>query len=451
MKFKGTLIWALVLAALAAFVYLYEIKGGRRREEAAEEAKKLLPVTTEEITGLTLRRPGGTVNCRRAAEGWRITEPLETAGDRAAIERVIQTLSRAEKHRTVADSAADLTPFGLDPPQATVEVRSGEGSAGIIHLGDTNPTGSHVFARREDRPAVYLTGTMLLTQAQTELFQLRDRRVLSFEHPEVRGLTLHLGRKTIEMVRAGEQWEIQKPLQVMADNNKAESMLRRLSSAQVNAYVAETPEDLTAWGLDRPELSVDLILGPEAVRMTLHIGDPGENGRYARDVSREPVFLIPDDLFQELNTDLLDLRDKAVLDFQKDRVAELELRRDGTTVVCRRDTSGQWVLAVPESTAADRWEVEAVINALDGLEAEEFFDQESADLGRFGLSEPRQEAILRDETGARIAWLRLGRETDEGIYACDADGSPVVRVARTILTALSPELTDLKSTEAPTP
>jgi hypothetical protein len=219
----------------------------------------------------------------------------------------------------------------------------------------------------------------------------------------------------------------------------------------VNAYVAETPEDLSAWGLDRPELSMTLSLGPEAARKTLHIGDPGGDGRYARDVSRKPVFLIPDDLFQELNVDLSDLRDKAVLDFPRDRVAELELRRDGTTIVCRRDSSGGWILAAPESAPADHREVEAVINALDGLEAEEFIEQEPADLGRYGLAEPRHEAILRDESGATIAWLRLGRETDEGIYASDADSSPVVRVARTILTALSPELTDLKRMEAATP
>ena len=34
-------IVAVLFAGLGAFVYFYEIEGGKRREEAAEEAKKL--------------------------------------------------------------------------------------------------------------------------------------------------------------------------------------------------------------------------------------------------------------------------------------------------------------------------------------------------------------------------------------------------------------------------
>jgi len=228
-------------------------------------------------------------------------------------------------------------------------------------------------------------------------------------------------------------------------------MLRRLAAARVGDYIAETPENLSSWGLDRPALSVTLILGPEAAQKILQIGDQSDDGRYARDVSREPVFVIPEDLFQELDAELFDLRNRSVLTFRKDRIAELELRDHGSTIVCRKDTSGQWVLAVPESTAADRWEVEAVINALADLEAEEFIDQDPADLQRYGLVDPRQEVILRDEAGEQIARLRLGHETDEGIYACDAGGRPVVRVSRTVLTAVSPKVKDLRKKEAATP
>ncbi len=451
MKFKGTLIWTFILIALAAFVYLYEIRGGQQRQESAEEAKKLLPIKIRQIDELTLRRPGETIVCRRTGEGWRIIEPLDTAGDDAAIDRVLQTLAQAEKHRTVSDSAADLSPFGLDPPQGSVEVRGGEDLIGIVRLGFKNPAGSHVYVRLEDRPAVYLTGTQLLSQAQTELFQLRDRRVLAFQQPEVHGLMIQRGRERIEAVREAGQWHLKKPLQVKADSDRIEGMLRKLISARVHAYVEEAPEDLSPWGLEHPALSVTLTLGPESAQKTLHIGDPGEDGRYARDVSRAPVLVIPDDLFQELNADLFALRDKAVLDFPKDQVAELELRFDDSTIFCRKDTSGQWTLAVPESTAADRWEMEAVIGTLVGLEAEEFVAQEPSDLDRYGLSSPRLEALLRDEAGEELARLCLGRETEEGIYACDTDGRPVVRVNRTTLTALSPKVEDLRKKEASTP
>jgi len=451
MKFKGTVIWAMVLIILAAFVYLYEIKGGQQRQSAAREANRLLPVTTGEITELTLRRPGETVICRRADDGWQITEPLTAAGDRTAIERILETLAGAETNRVVSDSAADLAPFGLDPPQATVEVRSGTAPAGIVHLGQKNPTGSHIYTRREGQPGVYLTGTALLTQAQTELFQLRDRRILAFEPTEVRGLTLQRAQETIEMIRDADGWMLKKPLQVTANTAFIESMLRRLSSALVSAYVAETPGDLRPYGLDRPELSVTLTLGPEAAQKTLHIGARHDPGRCARDESRDAVFVIPDDLYETLNQQVFDLRDRAVLSFEQSRATELELRRDGMTIICRKDTSGQWVLSVPESTAADRWEVEAILSSLAGLKAEEFIDQDPADLDRYGLAAPRLEVVLRDKAGEQLASLCLGRETEEGVYACGGKGAPVVLVNRTIVTSLSPDPETLKKGKTATP
>jgi hypothetical protein len=457
MKFKGTLLWAIVLIVLAVFVYLYEIKGGQRRQEEAEEAKKLLPVTTEEITELTLKRPQETVVCRRTDDvstddGWQIVEPLRTAGDRSAIETIIGTLAQAQTHRVIADTSADLAPFGLNPPQATVEVRSGEVLEGIIHLGHRNPTGDHIYARREGEPTVFLTATNLLLQAQKELFELRDRRVLTFQQPEVRGLALHRVAETIDILHEPEGWKLNKPLQVMADKTLVENMLRKLSSARVSAYIDESPEDLAPYGLDQPALSVTLTLGLEASQKTLSIGaQKDDQGRYARDASRDPVFLIPTDLYQELDQHAFDLRDKTVVAFDKGRAAELELRFDQVNIICHKDSSGQWHMAAPESTAADRWEVEALISSLAGLRAESFVDEDPVDLDRYGLTNPSLEAILRDETGQQLAALRLGKELDESVYACDADGAPVVLVDRSIVTSLSPDPGNLKKKEDGTP
>jgi hypothetical protein len=451
MRFKGTLLWAAILIILTAFVYLYEIKGGQRREEAAQEAQRLLPMTTEEITELTLRRPQETIVCRRTEDGWQITEPLTTAGDRSAIERILGTLSQAQTNRVVRDTAADLAPFGLDPPQVTVEVRSGEGPAGIVHLGHKNPTGSHIYARREGEPTVYLTEASLLSQAQTELLQLRDRRVLSFQPAEVRGLSLQRAQKSIELARDPGGWKLKKPLQVMADKNSIDSMLRKLSDARISAYVDEQPADLSPYGLLRPTLSLVLTLGPEASQKSLHIGARKDDGRYARDASRDPVFVIPADLYETLDQDAFDLRDKSVLSFERDRATQLELRSDKMTIVCQKDTSEQWTMSAPESTAVDGWEVKAIISSLAGLKAESFIDENPTDLGRYGLSHPRLEAILRDDEGGQLASLRIGQETDEGVYACDADGAPVVLVNRTIVTSLSPDPEDLKKKETAAP
>ncbi len=44
MKFRSTIIYLTLAVGLGLFVYFYEIRGGREREEAKENEKKLLQV-----------------------------------------------------------------------------------------------------------------------------------------------------------------------------------------------------------------------------------------------------------------------------------------------------------------------------------------------------------------------------------------------------------------------
>ena len=75
---RNTMILALVVAALGAFLYFYEIRGQEERADAAEAAKRLFQgISTEEIDAIVLVSSGGeSVRLERSEEGWRITEPV---------------------------------------------------------------------------------------------------------------------------------------------------------------------------------------------------------------------------------------------------------------------------------------------------------------------------------------------------------------------------------------
>jgi hypothetical protein len=60
-KPRNTLLLALVVAALGAFVWFYEIEGGAEREKREAASKQLFPdVTAEQIQSIELRTDEGT-------------------------------------------------------------------------------------------------------------------------------------------------------------------------------------------------------------------------------------------------------------------------------------------------------------------------------------------------------------------------------------------------------
>ncbi len=448
MKFKGTLIWAAVLMSLAAFVYLYEIKGGEKREQAAERAKKVLNFEDTNPQRLVLKRPQDTIVCQRTGQDWQILQPVNARGDEAAIRGVIGSLEGAQIERVVDVSGKNLADFGLDPPQVTMELEVEGDLGGILHLGQRNPTGTFCYAQKEGQETVFLTGVGLLTQGQKPLFDLRDKRTLFFQPTEVTGLALKKGRDTIEVRKSPpEGWSLRKPLVAPGDEAAIEALLRQLATTKVQSFVEEKPEDLVRYGLHQPELTVTLTLGRDDAQKRLLIGKDKDDQHYARDESRDPVFLIPSSLVQAVNKSPFDLRDKAVLHFDREQVDRLELISLDGTIICQRDTASQWQMVAPESSAVKDWKLQSILSSLSNLRAESFVSEAPANLSPYGLSSPRLRAVLTGN-GAHLTTLLVGKDKGEQVYVCDGTGAPISLVAATILGTLSPELKDLKHTEA---
>ncbi|KPL19737.1 MAG: hypothetical protein AMJ92_02035 [candidate division Zixibacteria bacterium SM23_81] len=448
MRFKGTIIWTLVLMTLAAFVYIYEIKGGAKREQTAEMAKKVLIFDKEDVQQLVLKRPEEIISFQRAQDGWQIIHPVRARADESAIQGIIDNLERAQIERVVAETADNLSDFGLQSPQVTVELEYAGGLRESLRLGDRNPTRSFVYSQRDPEERIFLTQVALLTQAQKDLFDLRDRRVLFFEDSQVNELELQRGGEITKVRRSPEGWTMEKPFQTRGDDSSIEALLRRLKGARVESFVEEQPGSLTEYGLHKPALTITLTLGADAAQKKLLIGKEKEEQRYAQDQSRSPVFLIPSNLVQDLDKSAFELRNKQVLQFDRDEVDRLELRSLDQTIICTKDTSGQWQMVAPESSAAKTWKVESILSSLSSIKAESFVEEDPRDLARYGLSKPRFEAILKSQ-GSDLAALRIGKDEREQVYACDETGAPIALVAERIVATLSPELKDLVELEAP--
>ncbi len=403
MKLRNTVLMAIVLVMLAGFVYFYEIRGRDAREEAERVEGLLLDFDVDLVEGVTLETGEGPIEVSRDEDGWRIVQPHALTADAAAIDSLLSQLASAQKERLVAEDAEDLAPFGLDAPPilATLLLESGETLR--LQVGGGTPVGYNVYVMLDDERDIYMTPAALKDNLDKSLFDLRDKRVLTFEDSEVEGVDIVADSYEVTLRRAPEsadaspgEWRITAPSETRADTDAVSTALRRLRSDRAAAFVAEQPstEELEAFGLAAPAASFTVWTKGDAsqtIDLGVESGEPA--GVFARRRGDDPVFVIPESLYDAIiPADINALRDRSLVKVERDRITAIELDQgdQGYRLERRGD---DWRIAAPRDLEADASGVSTLLTSFLNLTAESFAEG-PADDPAYGLETPELTVAL---------------------------------------------------------
>lgn len=438
MNFKTTGLLALVLIIGIAAVVLLD-KQDEKKEEAEKLEGKLLNIETENVSELVLQ-PGG-IHCIKDSTEWKIVAPVETDGDKTSIEAITNMFGYANIERSISDDPSEYNVFGLDPERGSMVIVHTDG-VDTLYVGDKSPTGGFVFARKSGSPTVFLTTTTLQSNIEKNLFDLRDKKVVGFDKPNVRSFELKNKYGAFTFDKTGGDWSITSPGEYDADGTEIDKVLNRLNSERAKVFVDEDPSDLTQYGLTKPGVQVDLMLGENRAKKTLLIGKLDGDKYYAKDESRRPVFQVDSAFVSVLNPDLYTLRLKDLADFSNSEVNRFELEFSGQTIVCNKDTSDTWMIVTPESRKAKSWKMSSITRAAAQLEVVEFIDDAPTSLAQYGLDNPQVKAkfFVNDVLELNV-WL--GHEKGDDVYAKLANKEAVYLVEKNLLDTWRPQFDDI--------
>src|SRR5437879_7399391 len=202
MRWQTPAVVAVVLLALGAFYYVYEIKGGPARAKVEAQKGRLWTVDAGDGTEVELKRSGEVVKLKREADGWQILEPVTARGDRAKVDETLTTLTTARVDREIESAPKRLDQYGLDTPAADITLRLKDGKQLGLVLGAKNPTGVWVYAREAGKPAVFVVGDSVLRDTTRPLADFRDKAVLAFDQKDVTALEIITRDDTIAVEQA---------------------------------------------------------------------------------------------------------------------------------------------------------------------------------------------------------------------------------------------------------
>jgi hypothetical protein len=415
-----------VFVLLGAYVYFAEYRGKDEKQKQEEAKKKAFQVDEKDIKEITLKYPDRTITgVKKGEKQWEFVSPAGMETDSDEWQMLASNIPKIEREDTVAQNAQDLTPFGLQQPPVTVTAKLADGRSIEISFGAENPRKIYHYAKLAGSNDVFLATNSWATIFTKTVSDLRNKKVLEFETDDIDGVRIAEGTKELEFQKSGDHWQLKKPLATGADDGETGSFVSSVRFARASSF-PDPPVDAKKAGLDPPAMRISLHDRKANADRVLLIGNTAQADKYyARDASRDSIFIIEKEIPDKARRPVFDWRDKSITRIDRNNIEEIEIQR-GADKSSFKKADADWKL--PDGKKLQWDKISAMLSTLEFDKAKDVVDQPKA-LSSYGLDKPRLEVVFRkgaDEVG-RVVFGADSRNP-EGVYVKTSD-SPAVKVA----------------------
>ena len=323
MSRKGIILSLVIFIGLGLYVFLVEKK--KPLLEGKEVILKLDKLDKDKIQRLTLGHDGKEIILNKGKEGkWQITSPLITKADDEVIKGMVDDLSNLEASQSLEVNPAEWEDFGLKKPGIEVALSIEGRGEEKLSFGDKNPAGTSIYTRLRGKDKVFLVSSYLANGFKKEIFDLRDKVILSLDRDKIDKIELIYppGKSLVLERDKDKKWFATGKERTELDSDKVNDLLWELTDLKAKGIVAGEIKDLVAYGLDKPEVKAVitsegkekvLLLGNKAAGPQPPLGtaspEEGVEGViYASLVGDLRLFLVEASLSSRLKKDLSELK-----------------------------------------------------------------------------------------------------------------------------------------------
>ena len=266
-------------------------------------------------------------------------------------------------------------------------------------------------------------------------------KVFTVESEALEELSVTSQGETTTLRKEGDKWKITSPIAADADANEVSSLTSALTGLEVNRVIDENAANLAEYGLAEPRIKI--AYKAKSGSGEVHIGEKTatQSDLYAVKAGEKRVFLVSG--FQEtsLAKKTFDLRDKRVLNFERDKVDSIELMQPGSPTVQVARSGSEWLVRQPIAARGDYSGVEGLLTRLSTASMSKLVDPNSPE--SFGLESPSATVTLG--AGSTRATLDFGAEKDGAVYVRDRSRPTMIfAVEPSLATEVKKSLADLR-------
>ena len=434
------------------------------------------------------RASSTAIKVERALRHWRMVSPVRAPADDDKVEGLVAELSALRlidgPDGFVADNVSDLSPYGLEKPELTIEIAGTAAAIKAQSLLFGKPVPDHpgqVYAKRGDQDDVIRVDTKILRESLATPTSLRSLKVVDLLVGRVVRLKIELKGKDVDVVRTDAGWQLLAPTRASADLTTVQSYLTKLTELQASEFLARS--SLKDPGLDPPACRIrvwqvepggaastslaestwaseSMLQQEPAVDLKLGAHDLGRKTIYGQIAGDSWVLALPDKMAQELipKSEFV-FRDRVALNLAPAKVDRLTIEHQGRKVSVKAPGSGasstHWRMAEPATGRADETAITALLTMLSKLHTDGWVTESIGNPAAWGFDVPRLivrwegEPPAADSKQAKTAaassgLLRVGKKVPKGdAFYANVEGDPrVFTLTLPQVNALEVELRD---------
>jgi hypothetical protein len=176
----------ILLYAIAGLLAVDYLHGGPADDEPSRDPKagrpRIVRLDRSTISEVAVQHGDRRVVARRDGDGWRVEEPAGVDIPPDLIRAFVTAVLDADEIERIGSDQARAA-FGLDDGATRVEIRPSGGPPETLWLGNVNPSGTAIYARRLGDDDVILVGRAV--QLYEELiFQALPRPQVPADTPD---------------------------------------------------------------------------------------------------------------------------------------------------------------------------------------------------------------------------------------------------------------------------
>jgi hypothetical protein len=389
-KYLQTLIALVILVGLwGIFTYYGRKKSAPSTPEKSESSQNIFPGKRDQIVSFTVTTANGKpVTCELQGKTWQITEPEKLDTDSSAIDGFLSSLTSATPDEVVSDQPGDLKEFGLDPPQATIEVKSKSAPQDfVLRLGASTPTSSGIYAQVEGQPRVFTLASYLKDSLEKTLFDFRNKKIVTLKPDDIQKIDVSSKKGSYRLVKNPDGiWDVMLPPPVRADHFTVEGLVDELGSASMQSVVEETKKDLDKYGFSDPTMTIHL--SGAGGTQTLVLGKKEGDNYYAMNSAISPVFTLGSDFLNQFQKQPSDLRSKDLFTFSTFEAKQVTVQGPKGKRVFIQHKNNKWEQTEPASMEISSDKIQSLLQDLRDLSAQSFPKKNPTDLAAYGLNKP---------------------------------------------------------------
>lgn len=450
MKFRGTLIFALVVFVIVGYS-VYDFKQSKKDEEAQSESEKILPFSPDKVTSFSLKRDDGEIVLEKREGKWQLVKPIEDLADESNVSTFLSAIS-SEKGRLLGPKEGEAikwSDYSLEPVGAEILVlREGQAEpekvsisklaafdgSYFVRRGESLILGTSAWAGHADKEAGYFrTKEIFRSQDAIESFTLSPR--------DAKSLVLSRKDESSPWTLKGVNWSV--------DQARVDSWVNTLKELRATGYLPENndPASLKKYNLHRPHLSIELMLkgdgqAQSSSRWKIQLTGDQDGEAFAATSDSSGLFRLSGGSLGQLRLKLDDLRDRR----EPFRVAVEEIREiivsDEKDVLTIRKEGSEWKPEkVVEGKAFNVGGVTLLLQKIEGLKADEFLSTRTvkpsgSGLRRMELKGADNKPLLTLELGEEYTSSEGERKGNRYVKVKSSQGGQVVGVPPTQISEL---------------